>query len=107
MKPLQMLGLGTEEGRSYFILKKENLFSKHFNEILEKLNISDRVYDKKYDRILDSIEERENRIEHFRNKEFDIDVVYTKDRIILLVRANNAKLEQFKSLILAYAKMEE
>ena len=107
MKTLQLLGLGNERDRSYFILEKSNLFTKYFNEILKKLNISDQVYDKDYDRELASIEERENEIDHFKNKSFDIDVIYTSNRIILLVRSDNTRLEQFKALILAYAKMQE
>ena len=104
MKTLKLFGLGNNEKdkRSYFIIKKENLFMKNFNEILEELRLYPPIYDEQ-----GPIEELENKLDHFKNDGFDIDVVYTSDKIIIIVRAEQKNLERFKSLILAYSKMEE
>ena len=102
MKSLKLIGLGNDEKdeRSYFIIEKENLFKASFNEILDKLNLYPPIYDEQ-----GSIEELENELDHFKNDNFDIDIIYTKDRIIIIVRAEQKNLERFKSLLLAYSKM--
>ncbi|MCK4647509.1 hypothetical protein KAT24_01100 [Candidatus Pacearchaeota archaeon] len=104
MEVLKLIGLGNDEKnkRSYFILKKKNLFKKSFNEILDKLNLYPPIYDEQ-----GSIEDLENQLDHFKNDNFDIDVIYTKDRIIVIVRAEQKDLNKFKSLLLAYSKIIE
>ena len=102
MPTLTLIGIGNENGRSYFILAKENLFRNYFNEILDKLDIKDQIYEEQ-----GVIEERVNETDHFKNEKFDIDVIYTETRIIILVRANTKNLKEFKSVILAYSKMSE
>jgi len=100
MKALELKGLGSADNRSYFILKKENFFKNYFNKILEKAGIDDRIYDEQ-----GLILERNNEIDHFKNKNFDIDVIYTSNRIIILVRADPLKLDYFKSIVLSYSKL--
>jgi len=107
MKKLNLVGLGTAGKRSYFVLEKKNIFSRYFNEILEKLGIEEKVYDKEYDSVLESIEEKNNEIEHFKNEYFDIDVIYTADRIIVITRAEDYKLKEFKSLMLSCSIMNK
>lgn len=104
MKPLKLVGLGNnnEYQRSYFVFELQELFKEYFNKILEKLELKDRIYEEQL-----PLSDRSNQIDHFKNEEFDIDVVYTQDKIILIVRAEPQNLEKFKSLILAYSKMEE
>jgi hypothetical protein len=102
MKTLNLIGLGNKDGRSFFILEINEIFQKYFNEILEKIKIKDRIYEEQL-----PLSTRTNEIDHFKNKEFDIDVVYTETRIIILVRANKSELDNFKSLIFAYSKMED
>ena len=104
MKSLVLLGLGNNEEnkRSYFIFQKEDLFRETFNEILEKLNLEPLIPIEQC-----PISEIENKLDHYKNDEFDLDVVYTHDRIIFIVRGEPKNLERFKSLILVYSKMEE
>lgn len=104
MKTLKLIGLGNDEfnKRSSFILEQSELFQKYFNEILEKIKIKDMIYDEQL-----PIKSRLNEIDHFKNEDYDIDVIYTNETIILIVRAKQENLEKFKSLILAYSKMEE
>jgi len=103
MKSLNLVGLGNDElnGRSFFTLELNESFQEYFNEILEKIKINDRIYEEQL-----PLSGRANEIDHIKNKEFDIDVIYTETRIIILVRANKKNLERFKSLILAYSKMK-
>lgn len=104
MKALILTGLGNDEEnkRSYFILKKDDLFMKYFNEILKKTELSPPLYKEQ-----GRISEFENQINYYKNEKFDLDVIYTSDKIILIVRGEPLDLREFKSLILAYSKMEE
>jgi len=104
MKTLKLIGLGNDEfnKRSFFILEQSELFQKYFNEILEKIKIKDMIYDEQL-----PIKSRVNEIDHFKNEDYDIDVIYTKEKIMLIVRSKQENLERFKSLILAYSTMEK
>ena len=104
MKTLNLIGLGndTQIKRSFFILKLDESFYEIFNVILERINLKDRIYEEQL-----PLSNRKNEIDHFKNDEFDIDVIYTDDRIIILVRADQSSLRKFKSLILTYSKMGE
>jgi len=97
-----MTAIGTGEKRSYYILVKEPLVEKPLNEIMEKIG-SDPLYYGEGDSPTDS----ENRIDHIIAGKYDIDVVYTANRIALIVRAPKEQQENFKNLMLAYSKLEE
>lgn len=104
MKVLELTGLGNDSlnKRSFFIFKLDEIFQQHFNEILEKIGLKSRIYDEQL-----PLSKRKNQLDYFKNDEFDIDVIYTSDRIIVLVRANKSDLERFKSLMLSYSKMKK
>ena len=104
MKSLVLVGLGNddEDKRSYFFIRKEDSFRESINEKLEKLKLGHPILIEE-----GPISELENKLDHYINNEFDLDVIYTSDKIILIVRAKPTNLERFKSLILAYSKMEE
>lgn len=97
-----MTAIGTSEKRSYYILVKEPLVEKPLNEIMKKIG-SDPLYYGEGDSPTDS----ENRIDHIVAGKYDIDVVYTHNRIILMVRAPKEQQNSFKELMLAYSKMDE
>jgi len=99
-KPLTLKGLRTIDNRNCFILEKEDIFRDYFNEILEKAGIKSMIYEEQGE-----ISQRTNEIDHFQNEDFDIDVIYTSNRIIIIVRGETKKLREFKSLILAYSKI--
>jgi len=103
VKTLKLIGLGNDEfnKRSSFLLEKSEFFQQYLNEILKKIGIDDQIYEE------ESINGRIDEIDHFKNKDYDLDVIYTTNKVIILVRAEQIKLERFKSLILAYSKMEE
>jgi len=101
MKILKLIGLGSDEEneRSYFIFSLEEEFQKTFNEILEKIGLNERIYEEQL-----PLSDRKNEIDHFKNNDFDIDVIYTQNRIIVLVRSEKLNLKNFKELVLAYSK---
>lgn len=103
MKKLILSGIGNnkEQKRSYFIFEKPD-YPKDFNEFWERLRFGLFYYDEE-----GSIKENCNRVEHFRNKKFDIDVVYTQDKIIVIVRGKLVDLEKFKSLVFEYSRLIE
>lgn len=87
--------------RGYYILEKENIFLDQFNKILGKLNFSEIIYDD-----FSLVKQRTNQIDHFKNSRFDIDIIYSSDKIIVIVRAEQDNLEKFKSLILSYSQLQ-
>lgn len=103
MKKLILSGLGNdaEQKRSYFLFKKSNDIQA-FDEFWKKLGFGLFDYDEG-----GSIQESCNRVEHFRNEKFDIDIVYTQDKIIFIVRGEPKNLEKFKSLVFKYSELRE
>ena len=103
MKTLKLIGLGNDQldKRSSFLLEKSEFFQQYLNEILKKIGIDDQIYEE------EPIDGRIDEIDHFKNEDYDIDVVYTTNKIVILVRAEQINLERFKSLILTYSKMDE
>ena len=104
MKNLILSGLGNnaEQKRSYFLFNKPD-DPRSFNEFWKSLGFNSLFY---YDEE-GSIKETYNRIEHFRNKIFDIDVIWTQDKIIFIVRGEQKDLKKFKSLVFKYSKLIE
>jgi len=99
---MRMTAIRTGEKRSYYILAKESLVEKPLNEIMEKIGADILYYGDG-----NSPTEYENHIEHIVAGKFDIDIIYTSNRIVLIVRAPKEQQEKFKSLMLAYSKLEE
>ncbi len=101
MEPMRMKAIGTlDDNRSYYILVKELIVEKPLNEIMKKIG-HDILYYEKGDF------DCENRVERIVSGKYDIDVVYTQNRIILIVRAPKEQQKNFKELMLAYSKMDE
>ncbi|PJE81056.1 hypothetical protein COU58_04520 [Candidatus Pacearchaeota archaeon CG10_big_fil_rev_8_21_14_0_10_32_42] len=108
METMRMTAIGTSEKRSYYILVKEALTEKPLNEIMEKIGYGILYYGKE-EGISDSHSPTgfENCVDHVVTGKYDIDIVYTVNRIVLIVRAPKEQQEKFKDLMLAYSKMEE
>jgi len=104
MKTIRLIGLENNEKnrRSSFIFEQSEIFQKFFNEILKKINIGEIIYDEQL-----PLKSRVNEIDHFKNEDYDLDIIYTPDTIVLIARANQQNLEKLKSLILAGSKIEE
>jgi hypothetical protein len=103
METMRMTAIGTGEERSYYILVKEPLIEKPLNEIMKKIGAEDLYYgEEDY-----SPAGFENRVDHVVAGKYDIDIVYTTNRIVLIVRSPKKQQENFKNLMLAYSKFEE
>jgi hypothetical protein len=97
-----------DEKRSYYILVKEALTEKPLNEIMEKIGYGILYYGKE-EGISDSHSPTgfENCVDHVVAGKYDIDIVYTTDCIVLIVRAPKKEQKNFRELMLAYSKMED
>ena len=85
----RLLGSGNKGKRSYFILEKDDSFFSLFPKFLlgcgfKELDEYDNLEEEKKD-----ISDYTNRVENYKNAEYDIDVVFTQDRIVLIVRTEN------------------
>ena len=100
MKLMRMKAIGTlNSDRSYYILVKESSIERPLNEIMKKIG-SDLLYYGEGDTPMGS----ENRVERVVSGKYDIDVVYTSNRVILIVRAPKKEQKVFRELVLAYSK---
>lgn len=102
-----MTAIGTGEKRSYYILVKESRVEKPLNEIMEKIG-SDPLYyseEPNFKGIFPT--DYENHVDRVVSGKYDIDIVYTANRIVLIVRAPKEQQENFKNLMLAYSRLEE
>lgn len=107
MKPMHMTAIGTrDENRHYYTLIKESLVEEPLNEIMQKIGWGPLYYGKERGDSLSSTY-AENHVERIVTGEYDIDIIYTHNRIILIVRAPREQQKIFKELMLAYSKLEE
>jgi len=100
-----MTAVGRGEKRSYYILIKESLVEKPLNEIMEKIGLDPLYYSNENEG--DDPIGYNNNVQHRIAGKYDIDIVYTANRIVLIVRAPKEQQENFKNLMLAYSKLEE
>ena len=78
---MRLTGAGNEGNRNFFIFDKDNSFQSLFAVFLVNCGFEPGSYENRED-----ICKRKNLVEHFKNDRYDIDVVYTENRIILIVR---------------------
>ena len=100
-----MTAVGRGKKRSYYVLVKESLVEKPLNEIMEKIGLDPLYYS--YEDGGDNPTGYKNNVQHRVKGKYDIDVVYTADRIVLIVRAPKEQQEIFKNLMSAYSKFKE
>lgn len=102
MEPMRLTAIGTSEKRSYYILAKEPSVEKPINRVMREIGLGDLYFGEEGN----SPTDYENHIEHISSKDYDIDIVYTRDRIVLIVRASKNKILEFKKLLLKYSEFE-
>ena len=104
---MHMTAIGTrDENRHYYTLIKESLVEEPLNEIMQKIGWGPLFYGKE-EGDSPSLTYAENHVERIVTGKYDIDIVYTANRIILIVRAPKEQLKIFKELMLAYSEMDE
>ena len=93
-KKLKLVGSGNEEGRFFFIFNKGESFFSLFPQFLLGCGFRDLGIYEDYQEEMPDIKQFTNKIEHFKNEGYDIDVIYAQDRIILIVRTNKDNRKQ-------------
>ena len=96
---MKIKGMGYVEknNRSYYVIIKENNIVKPINEIMKKIGSDPFFYNEN-----DGPETCINYIRHIKNNNYDIDFIFTENRLIIIVRADEKHQIRFKELILAY-----
>ncbi len=104
MKPINLRGIGNlDNDRSYYILVKESLIEKPLNEIMEKIGHGILYYGEGNS----PTECGENMVERSWSEKYDIDIIHTSNRVILIIRASEKEQKIFRELMLRYSKFEE
>lgn len=85
---IKLISTGNEEGRSYYIFEKDNSFFSLFPKFLLGCGFNNLKEYEDYQDNFPDIGDFENKVEHFKNDEYDIDVVFTSNRIILIIRTS-------------------
>ena len=89
MKKLNLLGLGNENGRSYFYFEKNLDFFSTFPIFFERLNLDkvSRFY--AYDEKILDLKETVDIYENAENTDYDVDIFFGEKRIIVVVRTSH------------------
>jgi hypothetical protein len=91
---LKLVGSGNEGNRNFFILSKEDSFFSLFPLFLIGCGIKNIGIYEDYQEDKPDINSFNNKIENFKNEEYDIDLIYTSDKIILIVRTDISNREK-------------
>tara|TARA_Y100000310_G_C20637266_1_gene791857 strand:+ start:442 stop:756 length:315 start_codon:yes stop_codon:yes gene_type:complete len=95
MEKPKIIGLGNKEGRSFYILEKDISFFPFFSRFLMNCRINDPTFTGFENEILD-INDWTDRLYNFKNLDYDIDLFFGKNSIIITIRAENDKLSGIK-----------
>ena len=104
-KKLTIIGSGNQLGRSLFVLSKEPSFFPRFALLLIGLGFNNLDVYEDYAEKLPNIKKFNNYVDNLKNEDYDIDLIITSDRIILIVRTapkNRARLVASLKRIVKY-----
>src|SRR3989344_3561556 len=88
IKKLRLVGTGNNDKRSFYIFEKNNSFFSLFSIFLISLGFKDIKDYEYYNDDKTDINKLKNYIENFKNELYDLDVIYTQDKIIIIVRTD-------------------
>lgn len=91
------MGHSQKDNRSYYVIAKENDMADPINAILEKIGFEPYFFHEN-----DEPDTLTNQIAHIKNNNYDIDFVFTENRLMIIVRSDEEYQDTFKKLILAY-----
>ena len=97
IKKLKLSGAGNSDRRSFYMIEKKQDFFSFFANFLINCGFNGNLYVDEYQEDPPKIEKFIDFQEHFKNKDYDIDVIFGKEKIILIIRANKKNLEHVKS----------
>lgn len=82
----KLIGSGNQEGRSFFIFNKDSSFFARFSLFLIGCGFRELGVYEDYAQEIPQLEEMNHYIDNIKNEEYDIDIILTQDRIILIIR---------------------
>ena len=103
-KKLVLLGSGNQNGRSFFIFNKDSSFFPRFSLFLIGCGFNDLGIYEDYAEEKTNIKKFNNYVDNLKNNEYDIDLIITANRIILIVRHEPESREE---LISGIKRMEK
>ena len=103
MEKLNLLSLGNQKNRSYFIIKKNKSLRGFLAYLLLKCGFEDNLYLTEYEIKKKDVSLFEDTQSNYVNEYFDIDILYSRRAVILIVRTKDEKYRKFiNSLIKEY-----
>ncbi len=94
MEKLKIVGAGNKKRRNFFVFEKSDAIFSIFPMFLISLGFKDIGIYEDYQESLPKIEDMGNSIENFSNEEYDIDLIYTSNRIIFIIRTDEGNREK-------------
>lgn len=83
---MKLIGSGNKEERSYYIFEKDKTFFSLFPKFLLGCGFENLKEYEDYQEKIPDINTFENKVENFKNQNYDIDIVFTHNRIIIIIR---------------------
>jgi hypothetical protein len=96
MKKIKLLGIGNTNERHYFIFEKTLEFFPAFLKFFEQTKVSKTGSFYDYDENNTDLESHTDIIENTHNEEYDIDIFFGKDKIIVVIRTEIEKKQLMK-----------
>lgn len=96
IKKLILSGVGNSEGRSFYVIEKKQDFFSSFAKFLINCGFNENLYVDEYQEDSPKIKDFVDFQENFKNKDYDIDLIFGKEKIILIIRADENNLENIK-----------
>ena len=87
-KKLKLLGSGNIDNWNYFVLSKDSCFFSLFPIFLIRCGITNIGIYEDYQEEIPDMNLFNNKIENYKNGKYDIDLIYSTNRIILIVRTD-------------------
>lgn len=85
---LDLIGSGNQDGRFFYIFSKDSSFFSLFPKFLMGCGFENLGAYEDYSSDFPDLDLLENKIEYFKNDAYDIDIIFTRNRIILIVRTS-------------------
>lgn len=85
---IQLLGLGNEGKRSYFVFEKKLSFFPLFSSFLESIGTERPASFYQYDERSINLCDVTDSVEHTNNGVYDIDIFYGENRIVVVIRTS-------------------
>lgn len=115
MKKVKIIGMGKQKNRVKVILKKEQIFVELFRDFLRGLDFEDWEFPDfclDYDIDNEEVDAKVNKLideaYSFRNKKFDVDIIFGKSKIFVTVYSKGKDLQkEISEKLFKFCEFEE